>query len=117
MHTKTKYTLGFSLFMCTTLGWSKTPHVSVPWETMLRSPAIYSEQEAGWLLDWWLTTLVSSPRHGGPTFSRVSGDPWSAAQVCLIEVGAKLLKEKEDNQYYDVKKLNKVKVKKKLIHK
>ncbi len=44
--------------------------------------------------------------------SVVSGDPWSAAQVCLIGVGAKLFKEKEDNQYYDVKKLNKVKVKK-----
>ncbi len=27
---KTKYTLGFSLFMCSALGWSKTLHVSGP---------------------------------------------------------------------------------------
>ncbi len=87
--------------------WTLRDNVEISWNMFWT----WQFREAGWLLDW-LTTLVCSPGHGAPTFCRVSDDPWSAAQVCLIGVGAKLFKEKEDNQYYDVKKLNKVKVEK-----
>ncbi len=47
-------------------------------------------RESGWLLDWWLT--VPSPGHQGPTYCRVSGDPWSAAQVKSIQVKSSQVK-------------------------